>query len=111
MFNQNNNNKTNYKNFSNNKNNNVLKNEPVVSEIEKEEVKEPEIVETSIKGVTNIRLRVREEASIKSKELTILDKDAEVTIIDKNASEEFYKIVTAVGLEGYCMKKYIDITE
>lgn len=111
MFNQNNNNKTNYKNFSNNKNNNVNKNESIVSAIEKEEIKEQEVIETSIKGVTNIRLRVREGASIESKELTILDKDAEVTIIDKNASDEFYKIVTAAGLEGYCMKKYIDIIE
>lgn len=58
-----------------------------------------------------VRLNVREEPSIESDIVTILDKGSEVHIEDSESSEDFYKICTATGIDGFCMKKFIDVKE
>lgn len=120
MFNDpKNNNKTNYNNFANKKHQEVKKEvlQPI-TEPNKPVTETPtvtaglaQVVKKDVVGKTTVDLRVREEANKDSKELTILSKGTEVTITDVNASEDFYKVVTAAGLEGYCMKKFIEVKE
>ena len=56
------------------------------------------------------RLNMRKKADKDSDVITILAKDTEVIIhTSESTTEEFYKVSTHSGLEGYCMKKYISI--
>lgn len=57
------------------------------------------------------KLNVRKESSKESDVLCILEKGSEVQVdlTEDNTSEEFYKIITPSGVEGYCMKKFITI--
>lgn len=74
----------------------------------KEEVIIEEIKEHSkghITGSPKVYLRSKPDKN--SDPLTILDENDQVEITDKNASEDFYKVCTATGLEGYCMKKFV----
>lgn len=58
--------------------------------------------------VTNcLRLNVRKKPDPEAEVLTIIDALSEV-VVDMNAStDKFYKVCTAAGIEGFCMKKYI----
>lgn len=55
------------------------------------------------------RLRVRKESNVDSEELCIINKLSEVVIDLDNSTDEFYKVKTSEGVEGYCMKKFITI--
>lgn len=66
---------------------------------------------TTMGTVEAARLHVRKEPIAGSESLTIIDRDAKVTI-DLNGTEpgnDFYKVKTSEGIEGYCMKKFIKI--
>lgn len=85
-------------------------------EVEPEEIVE-EVVEqeeeTVVAGVVVEceKLNVREQAVTGSKILCEINAGAEV-IIDMDAStNEFYRVFTVSGIEGYCMKKYISIQQ
>lgn len=109
--------------FNNNKHNNVnelpvhqhcnVNPEEVVEQ--KEEILEPTEETTNVvnyvKGVVSgcKMLNVRKESSKESDVITILNEDSEVQIDESETSDEFYKIVTPTGVEGYCMKKFIII--
>lgn len=90
--------------------NEVLTNEEV-SNLNEEDVAEVN-TEGNLTGVVSGcgKLNLREKPSKDSDVLLILDKDTEVTI-DTAASttEDFYKVCTSSGVEGYCMKKFITI--
>lgn len=54
------------------------------------------------------KLRVRSEASADTDNtITVLDALSEVTVDEDASTEDFYKICTAAGMEGFCMKKFI----
>lgn len=53
------------------------------------------------------RLNVRKNPNRHSEVLGIIDKGAEVIIDEANSTVNLYKVCTASGLEGYCMKEYI----
>lgn len=56
------------------------------------------------------KLYVREKGTKESKDLCIITKGSEVKVdLTDTSSEEFYKVVTPTGVEGYCMKKFITI--
>lgn len=110
----------NFKNYSkfsvqNNKNFNheemVAKNEETVQEVHDEIIKEIVTPVTTKTGVVNCeKLNVREKASIKSGVLCVINKNEEITIHrTENESEDFYRVSTSSGIEGYCMKKFISI--
>lgn len=76
----------------------------------------PETTETeptkpeSIDGVVNCtKLYVRSDATVDSDPVGIIDRDSKVFIYEDESTEEFYKVCTATGLEGYCMKKFISV--
>lgn len=95
----------------------VSETETVIDSVIIEQVTEPvaEIAEEVIvKGVVADcgKLNVRHEPTSDSKVITTISSGTEVEIIDNGEStDEFYKICTAVGVEGFCMRKFINILE
>lgn len=73
---------------------NLLVNEPAVSEI---------------KGVVTdcLKLNVRKNPNSASNVVCAIDCLTEVVIDEIESTEDFYKIYTVSGVEGFCMKKYI----
>lgn len=80
--------------------------EPVVETIE-ETVSEP----TQTLGVVNnyMKLNVREEANAEANVLCVIKLADEVMVIKEESTDEFYKVVTGAGVEGFCMKKFINV--
>lgn len=54
-------------------------------------------------------LRVRKESNPYSEILCIISNLSEVVIDVDNSTDDFYKVKTSEGVEGYCMKKFITI--
>ena len=85
-----------------------------------EEVIEPEVIVPSIENnVENNevigkisgfeKLYVRKEASKDSEPVGIITSETVLTIDEENSTEDFYKVTTNEGLEGYCVKKFVKI--
>lgn len=53
------------------------------------------------------KLNVRKTASPNGEVLAVIDARSGVVVDKETSTEEFYKIFTADGVEGFCMKKYI----
>ena len=93
--------------------------EPVVSMSKRASVLEPEETPAAnsvakpepITGFVDncIRLNVREKPSIDAEVLTALEAGSEVRLMKDEMENGFYKVCTASGLEGYCMREYIVI--
>ena len=84
------------------------------------EVTEPEVivpnVENNVENNEVIgkisgfeKLYVRKEASKDSEPAGIITSETVLTIDEENSTEDFYKVTTNEGLEGYCVKKFIKI--
>lgn len=79
------------------------------NDTEEVEDKEVETEEMLVKGFVNCSaLNVRKEASKSSEVVTKILKDTELTILSSDL-EGFYKVLTSDGIEGYCVKDFIDI--
>lgn len=79
-----------------------------------EEVEEVEELIEEVETVTGVvsgceRLNLRKEASKDSDILSVLNKGTELVVSSEESTDEFYKVVTEAGVEGYCMKKFITI--
>lgn len=82
-----------------------------------EEVAEPEVltpVEETEELVTAIvvncaKLNVREEPSPKAEVVATIDASNEVVVYDSESFGNYYKICTAAGIEGYCVKDYLQL--
>lgn len=55
------------------------------------------------------KLRVRSTPEIADNVLTEIILASKVLVYLKESTDEFYKITTEAGIEGYCMKQYISI--
>ena len=55
------------------------------------------------------KLNVREEPKTDSAIISEISCQAEVMIEETESTEDFYKVCTSFGVEGFCMKKYIVI--
>lgn len=53
------------------------------------------------------KLYVRTGPSKDSEPLCIIEKDAELTVDLEKSTSSFFKVKTASGVEGYCMKDFI----
>ena len=84
---------------------------PVVEpEVKVEETTEPETDDSVIGIVTGCaKLNVREGAAVNAAVLTTIPEGSEVQIDILDSTDEFYKVCTATGVEGFCMKKFINI--
>ena len=59
--------------------------------------------------VTCIKLNVRKEPNKTSDIIQIIDALTEVRVITKDSTYNFYKVILPSGIEGYCMKKFIEL--
>ena len=60
--------------------------------------------------VTNCRkLNIREAPNMDADIVTVLPAGSEVMVDVKHSIDDFYKVCNAVGIEGYCMKQYIEL--
>ena len=55
------------------------------------------------------KLNIREEPKTDSAIISEIPCQAEVLIEEAESTEDFYKVCTPFGVEGFCMKKYIVI--
>ena len=83
-----------------------------------EEVKETEIIapiapepKKTVRGVVVgcFNLNVRTGPSKDFDVICEIPSDSEVEIDESESSGDFYKICTASGVEGFCMKKFIEV--
>lgn len=85
-----------------------------------EEVTEPEVIVPSIENnVENNevigkisgfeKLYVRKEASKDSEPVGIVTDKDDILIDVTNSTDDFYKVITSNGLEGYCVKEFVKI--
>lgn len=56
-----------------------------------------------------LRLNVRKEPKSDGSIICTIECLTEVTIDEKESTNDFYKICTVSGIEGFCMKKFIAI--
>lgn len=54
------------------------------------------------------KLNVREEPSVDAEVVCVLDVMSEIKIDVNKSDNEWLKIYTANGVEGYCMRKFVD---
>lgn len=71
-----------------------------------ETVKLPE----NVKGVVAncAKLNVRAEPTLDGDIVSVLDVMSEIEINLSESTDEWFKICTTVGVEGYCMRKFVD---
>lgn len=85
-----------------------------------EEVTEPEVIVPNIEnGVENNevigkisgfeKLYVRKEASKDSEPVGIVTDKDDLSIDIIHSTDDFYKVITSNGLEGYCVKEFVKI--
>lgn len=112
---------TNYNKYSNKQNRNNVQPKTVVDI--PETVEEPKIDEevtvvedapVPVKVMTGIvvdcyQLNVREEPNVFSDVHGTISRNTKVAIDEPESTDEFYKVCTETGLEGFCMKKYVEI--
>lgn len=77
--------------------------------VEPTETKVAEVVTGVVDGCT--KLNVREEPSLFAEIVCQLDKGAEVVIDDAESTDDFYRVYTASGMEGFCLKKFITLKD
>lgn len=72
---------------------------------------ETEEVKTPIIGIVTdcFSLNVREKPNKNAAIISELKVSSEVMIDEEGSTRDFYKICTATGIEGFCMKKFITI--
>lgn len=75
---------------------------------EKDQVIENNVKDTGI-VVNCIKLNVRKEPDKTSNIIQIIDALTEVRVIMKDSTYNFYKVILSSGVEGYCMKKFIEL--
>jgi hypothetical protein len=57
-----------------------------------------------------IRLNVRVAPYSNAEVATTIDASTDVFIDESESTEDFYKVCTASGIEGFCMRKFITVT-
>lgn len=82
-------------------------------------ISEPEVVAPIIseietpknlgKVIDCVKLNVREEPNTKASVIFEINVGSTVFIDETCSTDDFYKICTEHGVEGYCMKKFIEI--
>lgn len=79
----------------------------LVNEVEENVEKEPKPLFGTV--VNCSKLNVRKDPDVKSKSICVLNIADAVDIYLDESTDDFYRITTAYGIEGFCMKKYINI--
>ena len=87
--------------------------EPVVEvQMAIEGVAEPEVIQPVIQYAIVVgcaKLNVREEPSPRAEVVGVIDASNEVVVYDSESFGNYYKVCTASGVEGYCVKDYLEL--
>lgn len=79
-----------------------------IHDVENEKTNE----EVKIGVVSNCnKLNIREEPSLDANIVCEITSTTELMIDENESTEEFYKVFTMSGLEGFCMKKFVTIQQ
>lgn len=80
--------------------------EPVEQAVEETPKKE-----SKVGVVTNCqKLNVRRESTLGNNIITTLLVGAVLVIDEDGSTDKFYKVITETGLEGYCMKQFVELS-
>lgn len=84
----------------------------VVDEVAKENVIHEPTVTIMLGVVADCsKLNVREDPSVDADVVCEIPKRTEVMINDDESTDDFYKVCTDSGIEGFCMKRYIAVRQ
>ena len=73
-------------------------------------IPEPVATEPTVGIVVDCsRLNVRAKPRVDANVICVIERNSKVVIDEKDSTKNFYKICTAVGVEGYCMKQFVNI--
>lgn len=75
--------------------------------IPEEETREPETLSGVV--VDCVKLNVRTASNVTASVVCTIPRGTEVIVTEDESTDEFYKVYTASGVEGFCMAKYINI--
>ena len=80
----------------------------IVKEVTKEHVEQAPIYKHGfVSGC--IRLNMRKEPTIKSEVVCVIEQDTNLVITLNESTDDFYKVSTEAGIDGFCMKQYVTI--
>lgn len=65
--------------------------------------------EPTIGHVKAKKLNIRKEPNIESGIVCIVESGSELMIEKESSTKEWFKVCTASGFEGYCMKKFVTV--
>lgn len=76
-----------------------------------ETVAEPVNETKSAVGIVNgcVTLNVRSAPNVKAKVITTVNEGDKLEVDETGVHGDFYKVYTAAGISGYCMKKYVAV--
>lgn len=82
-------------------------------EIYEEPVEEPEVqVSKKVKGIVRcIRLNIRKEPNLDSTKIGCLKTGDELILDLSGSTDRWYKVSTDSGLNGYCVKEFIEFEQ
>lgn len=90
------------------------KTEPIV--IQAEPIEEPVTLMGPIQVVPTVgiitnctKLNIRKEPAMTAEILCVVDSRTEVIVNLDESTDDFYKVCTAAGVEGYCVKHFITV--
>lgn len=68
------------------------------------------VVKPTVGIVTDCaRLNVRKEPDADAEIAFVISASTNLVVFEEESTEDFYKICTSAGTEGYCMKKFITL--
>ena len=76
------------------------------SKTKKTEVVKPETVEGVVVKCAKLNVRAKPEAG--ADVVCVLDAASEIEININKSTDDWFSICTATGVEGYCMRKFVD---
>lgn len=89
---------------------------PEINTDEVETVAIPEVKETKeetvemVNGFVNCpKLNIRKEANIVADIVCVVNESTELMIDMEKSEDEWFKVYTAEGIEGFCMKQFVKI--
>lgn len=74
---------------------------------EEEPVMESDVLIGIVEGCSQLNVRVLPDANARI--VCAINSGTELMIDQPSSNEEFYKICTSAGIEGFCMKKFISV--
>ena len=81
--------------------------EPMEIKMENKTVAEPEYMKGVVANCA--KLNVRAEPKVTADIVCVLDNNSEININAAKSNKDWYAVCTAIGAEGYCMRKFVNV--